>query len=208
MRTAPASGSSWPLTRSIPFSIGNSRSDERARRAVSSRSRDRSAPTRDIRVRPTATTLRSYPLWAIRVSDANASSRLPGSRAYSTWASWRSAVTALRTVRVPPATAAARTWLAGWVQARASSAVRAASDGSRWKECAISQSAGPDEEDAATTPRDCASATRPTRAQSTCTARASMASAMAAKPSFSVRHNSAGSLASTEVIAARTPAGP
>ena len=100
-------------------------------------------------------------------------------------------------------------WLAGWAQARARSAVRAASEGSRWKELAISQSADEEEEeDADTTPRDCASWTRPTRVQSTWTARASMAAAIDANPSFSVRHSSEGSLARCSVIAARTPAGP
>jgi len=99
-------------------------------------------------------------------------------------------------------------WLAGWAQARARSAVRAASEGSRWKELAISQSAGVEEEDADTTPRDCASWTRPTRVQSTWTARASMAAAIDANPSFSVRHSWEGSLARCSVIAARTPAGP
>jgi hypothetical protein len=56
--TAAASGSSWPLIRVIPFSRGLSRSALRARRAASLRSRERSAPTRAISIRPTAMTWR------------------------------------------------------------------------------------------------------------------------------------------------------
>src|SRR5680860_446522 len=173
--TAPDSGSSWPLIATIPLARGHSFSELSERRAVSLRSRDRSAPTRAIRVRPTAMTLRSYPVWAIRVSDAKASSRLPGSRACSTWPTWRSAVIALRTVSVPPATAAANTWFFGSAHSRARSTARAASAGSRWKLCAISQSVLEAEEDCETTPRDSASWTRPTRAQPSWTARASIA---------------------------------
>src|SRR5665647_2660961 len=208
LSTAPDSGSSWPLIATMPLVRGHSFKELSERRAVSLRSRDRSAPTRAIRVRPTAMTWRSYPVWAINVREARASSRLPGSRACSTWPSWRSAVIALRTVRVPPATAAAMTWFLGSAHSRARSTVRAASAGSRWSLLASSQSVLEAEDDCETTPRDSASWTRPTRVQSSWTANASTAAAIPANPSLPVRQSSEGSLASTSVTAVRNPAGP
>src|SRR5665647_653136 len=99
------------------------------------------------------------------------------------------------------------TWFLGRAHSLARSTVRAASAGSRWKECASSQSVEEAEDDSETTPRDSASWIRPTRAQSSWTAKASIAAALSANPSLPVRQSSDGSLANSSVAAARNPVG-
>jgi hypothetical protein len=58
-------------------------------------------------------------------------------------------------------------WFLGRAHRWVSFVIRDASAGSRWKLCSISQAADDGEGDWSTTPRASASATSPTRAQST-----------------------------------------